>query len=178
MYYLHSEHLHYLVSCCLAIGDCYTLGSTCCKIDHFVKRWVLKSLYRLKEKQLETHRSQDNKTYLVSWDQPFYDCLTKSLVWVRNYSFQRQILQMAIECVLSHSLSVFGSLLGCFSSSRKFAGEIVTLAPLIVDTLFEKSERIQHQTSATYHMSRLNMTTQRQIMLDNSNYRAFFSVNM
>jgi hypothetical protein len=45
---------------------------------------------------------------------------------------------MAIERVLSCSMSVLGSLLGLFSSIWKFTREIVTLAPLIIWTLFEK----------------------------------------
>jgi hypothetical protein len=85
---------------------------------------------------------------------------------------------MAIKHVLSHSLCVFGSLLGCFPSGREFAGEIVTLAPLIVDTLFEKLKMdLASKTLVTYLMSGLNMTTQGCIVVDNSNRGAIFSVN-
>jgi len=45
---------------------------------------------------------------------------------------------MAIKHVLGCSVSVLRSLLGRFSSIQKFTGEVVTLAPLVVHTLFER----------------------------------------
>jgi hypothetical protein len=51
-------------------------------------------------------------------------------------------------------------------------------APFIVGALFEKSkEYLASRALTTDHMSGLNMTTQCCIMLDNSKYGAFFSVN-
>ena len=85
---------------------------------------------------------------------------------------------MAIKCVLSRSVSILRSLLGRFSNIRKFAGEIVTFAPLIVDTLFEKlKEYLASEILATDRMSGLNMTTQSCIVVDNRKHRAIFSAN-
>jgi hypothetical protein len=85
---------------------------------------------------------------------------------------------MAVKCVLSRPASIIGSLLGCFSSIRKFAGEIVTFAPLIVRALFEKlKEYLASEILATDRMSRLNMTTQSCIVMDNRKHGAIFSVN-
>lgn len=85
---------------------------------------------------------------------------------------------MTIKCVLSLSAGVLSSLFGRFSSIWKFTGEIVMFAPFIVGALFEKSkEYLASRALTTDHMSGLNMTTQCCIMLDNSKYGAFFSVN-
>jgi hypothetical protein len=106
------------------------------------------------EARLETHRPlQDKVTYLVSRNQPFYSCLTEYFVQVRNYSFWGYLSQMALKRVLSHSASILSSLLGRFSSIWEFTGEIVTLAPLIVGTLFKRSIKyLTLTTSATDHV--------------------------
>ena len=108
-------------------------------------------------------RTVEKIAYLVSCDKPFHRCLTECFVRVGNHSFRRRyISQMTIKCALRLPVGVLSSLLGRFSGIRKFTSEIVVLAPFIVGTLFGKSIKYPVlRALTTYHMSRLDMSTQR-----------------